>query len=82
MECPFGHDCPLHSIICALCDFHETQFKIENWVLKQDKHNFSFYVLDPQGKNITFAKAISLLTLKKSVISDTQKNFINTANLF
>ena len=81
-QCIFGEDCPFHSGKCALCEFQERQFKIENWVLQQEKDNPSFYVLDPQGKNITFAKAISLLTLKKSVISDTQKIFIYTANLF
>ena len=82
MECPFGDDCPLHSIICALCDFHERQFKIENWVLKQDKHNFSFYVLDPQGKKYNICKGHFLAYLEKSVISDTQQMFIYTGNLF
>ena len=64
MECLFGDECPLHSIICALCDFHERQFKIENWVLKQDKHNFSFYVLDPQGKKYNIYKGHFLAYLE------------------
>ena len=50
MECLFGDECPLHGINCALCDFHETQFNIENWLLRKEKHNLYFYVLDQQGK--------------------------------
>ena len=82
MECLFGDDCPFHSVKCALCEIHERQFKIENWVLQQEKDNPSFYVLDPQGKKYNISKAIFLLTLKKYVITDTQKIFIYNENLF
>ena len=65
MECIFGDDCPFHSGKCALCEFQERQFKIENWVLQQEKDNPSFYVLDPQGKKYNICKGHFLAYFEK-----------------
>ena len=65
MECLFGDECPLHGINCALCDFHETQFNIENWLLRKEKHNLYFYVLDQQGKKYDICKGHFLANFEK-----------------